>query len=339
MPVPGGLLPAQGAQYAELAAITRRCFVPQLYVQIYNTSPLMAATLANAQSAGGGVSSITVPVQGSSMVSAAWAGYDGTFPPPQPLTGVQDAEFNLKLALTPIPFLGMEGLVQLDHAVIPLIQARMNDATNVTMDLFANAAYSNISTTNGQILGLDAAFDDGTNLVTYGNINRTANPWWKAYVKASGGGNPTRKNILQWIVGLNKYSGEHPTFGITDAGTWANLAQDFVGAETYMITPGNAFDTDPERPRAAFKALDVAGVPIYLDPYVPVADAGTIYLCNSNYFNAYWHEQGMFNFSGFESTIPNFQIGYVGVVVNAFEQVCVKPKTQGRITGFTSLSI
>jgi hypothetical protein len=339
MPVAGGLLPSSGPQYAELAAITRRAFIPQLIVQIYNASPLMAALLANAQSAGGGVSSVTVPVQGSPMVVASAAGYDGSFTPPPPLTGVQDAEFNLQLVLTPIPFLGMEGLVQVDHAVIPLIQARMNDATNATMDFMATGAYANTSLTNNQVIGLDGAIDNGTNLVTYGNINRTANPWWQSYVRASGGGNPTRKTVMQWIVGLNAFCGEQPSFGVTDAGTWANLAQDFVGAETYMITPGNAFDTDGDRPRAAFKALDVAGVPIYLDPYFPVADAGNIDFVNSNYLNAYWHDQAAFNFSGFESTIPNFQIGYVGVVVNAWQIVNVKPKANGRITGWTSLPI
>lgn len=339
MPVAGGLLPQLGPQFTELAAITRRAFIPQLIVQIYNASPLMAAFLANAQSAGGGVSSVTVPVQGSPLVVAAAAGYDGSFTPPAPLTAVQDAEFNLQLVLTPIPFLGMEGLVQVDHAVIPLIQARMNDATNATMDFMATDAYSNVSLTNNRVVGLDGAIDDGTNLVVYGNINRTANVWWKSYIKASGGGNPTRKTVMQWIVGLNKYCGEQPSFGVTDAGTWANLAQDYVGSETYMITPGNAFDSDADRPRAAFKALDVAGVPIYMDPYFPVADQGNIQLVNSNYLNAYWHDQAAFNFSGFESTIPNFQIGYVGVVVNAWQIVNTKPKSCGRVTGYTSLPI
>jgi hypothetical protein len=339
MPVTGGLLPQSGPQFTELAAITRRAFIPQLIVQIYNASPLMAALLANAQSAGGGVSSVTVPVQGSPLVVASAAGYDGSFTPPPPLTGVQDAEFNLQLVLTPIPFLGMEGLVQIDHAVIPLIQARMNDATNATMDFMATGAYSNISLTNNQVVGLDGAIDDGTNLVLYGNINRTANAWWKSYVKNAGAVNPTRKNVLQYIVGLNNYCGEQPSFGVTDAGTWANLAQDFVGSETYMITPGNAFDSDADRPRAAFKALDVAGVPIYMDPYFPTADAGQITFVNSGYLNGYWHDNAAFNFSGFESTIPNFQIGYVGVVVNAWQIVNTKPKASARITNFVSLPL
>lgn len=341
MPVGGGLLPqlpAQAPQFNELAAITRRAFIPQLIVQIYNASPLMASLLANAQSAGGGVSSITVPVQGSPMVVASAAGYDGSFAPPPNLQGVQNAEFNLQLVLTPIPFLGTEGLVQIDYAVIPLIQARMNDATNATMHLMATDAYANTNIANNHALGLDAAIDDGTDCPVYGGIDRTANTWWQSYVRPAGGVPPTRKLVLQWQVGLNAYSAEHPNFAVTDAATWAALAQDFVGAESYVITPGNAFDSDGDRPRAAFKALDVAGMPVYMDPYVPQANAGTMYMINSGYLSGYWHDQAAFAFSGFESTIPNFQLGYLGVLVNAWQIVNTKPKTCGRITGFTGVS-
>lgn len=341
MPIGGGLLPqlpAQAPQFNELAAITRRAFIPQLIVQIYNASPLMASLLANAQSAGGGVSSITVPVQGSPMVVASAAGYDGSFAPPPNLQGVQNAEFNLQLVLTPIPFLGTEGLVQIDYAVIPLIQARMNDATNATMHLMATDAYANTNIANNHALGLNAAIDDGTDCPVYGGIDRTANMWWQSYVRPAGGVPPTRKLVLQWQVGLNNFSAEHPSFAVTDAATWAALAQDFVGAESYVITPGNAFDTDGDRPRAAFKALDVAGMPVYMDPYVPQASAGTIYMINNNYLSGYWHDQAAFAFSGFESTIPNFQLGYLGVLVNAWQIVNTKPKCSGRITGFTGVS-
>jgi hypothetical protein len=277
------------------------------------------------------------------MVVASAAGYDGTFAPPPSLQGILDAEWNLQLVLTPIPFLGTEGLVQLDHAVIPLIQARMNDGTNATMHLMATDAYANISLTNNRVIGLNGAIDDGTNLPIYGNIDRTQTAptnqsWWKSYVRDNGGVPPTRKLVLQWIVGLTASQGESPSFGVTDAATWAALAQDYVGAESYMITPGNAFDSDGDRPRSAFRALDVAGVPIFLDPYVPNANAGTIWFVNSNYLNAYWHDQASFNFSGFESTIPNYQLGYLGVIVNAWAIVNTKCKASGRITGFQGVA-
>jgi hypothetical protein len=79
-------------------------------------------------------------------------------------------------------------------------------------------------------------------------------------------------------------------------------------------------------------------MPVFMDPYVPAADAGTLYMVNNNYLNAYWHDQAAFNFSGFESTIPNYQLGYLGVLVNCWQIVNTKPKTCGRITGFTPVA-
>jgi hypothetical protein len=61
-------------------------------------------------------------------------------------------------------------------------------------------------------------------------------------------------------------------------------------------------------------------------------------MINNNYLNAYWHDQAAFNFSGFESTIPNFQLGYLGVVVNCWQIVNTKPKTSARVTGFTGVT-
>ena len=146
MPIGGGILPASGtSQYTELTYVTRRAFIPKMVVQIYNSTPLMAALIANSQTATGGVSSVTVPVQGAQFVNAQWSDYSGSFTQPAVQQGAYEAEYNLKLMIAPVPFLGMEGAVQQDHAVIPLIEARMNDATNVMMDAMAYSLYNNTS--------------------------------------------------------------------------------------------------------------------------------------------------------------------------------------------------
>ncbi len=336
MPIGGGILPASGtSQYNELTYVTRRAFIPKLVVQIYNSTPLMAALIANSQTASGGVSSVTVPVQGSQFVNAQWSDYSGSFAQPSVQQGAYNAEFNLKLLISPVPFLGMEGAVQQDYAIIPLIEARMNDATNVMMDSMATALYTNTSNTQ-QFTGLPAAVDDGTGTATYGNIDRTTNTWWKSKQYAAGSVNPTRQNVLQYISGTVKNGAEVPTFGVCGFGTWTLLAQDYVGQEQYMITPGSGFDGDANGPQAAFRALMVAGVPIYPDPYCP---EGTLYLLNSNYLSLYIHEQASFAFTGFESTLPNFQIGYVGAVLMIAELVNTKPKSMTKITGYNSLSL
>ena len=335
MPVLGqGIIPS-GSIATELTAVTRRAFVPKLIVQLYNSTPLLAALLANSNPASGGVSSVSVPVQGASFVNAQWSDYSGSFNQPSVQPGAFLSEFDLKLNIVPIPFLGMEAAVQLDYAVIPLIEARMNDATNVTCDMFATALYNN--TTNLQaFIGLPGAIDDGTNMVTYGNINRTTNTWWKSKRYAAGSVNPTRQNILQYISGTVKNSAEVPSFGVMGFGTWTLLAQDFVGQESYVITPERAFDQGETGPRAAFRALMVAGVPIYADPYCP---EGTLYLINDAYASMYIHDQASFSFTGFESTLSNWQLGYVGALVTIAELVVVKPKAMTVVTGFNSLTI
>ena len=197
MAIGGGSLPATGtSQYTELTYVTRRAFIPKLVVQLYNSTPLMAALIANSQQASGGVSSVTVPVQGAQFVNAQWSDYSGSFTQPSVQQGAFNAEFNLKLMISPVPFLGMEGVAQQDAAIIPLIEARMNDATNVMMDAMATALYNN-TTNQQQFIGLPGAIDDGTNLQTYGNINRSTYTWWQSKVYNAGNVNPTRQNILQ----------------------------------------------------------------------------------------------------------------------------------------------
>ena len=336
MAIGGGILPAAGtSQYTELTYVTRRAFIPKLVVQLYNSTPLMAALIANSQQATGGVSQVTVPVQGSQFVNAQWSDYSGSFNQPSVQQGAYNAEFNLKLMIAPVPFLGMEGAVQQDHAIIPLIEARMNDATNVMMDAMATALYNNTTNTQ-QFIGLPAAVDDGTGTATYGNINRNTYTWWKSKQYAAGNVNPTRQNVLQYISGTVKNGAEVPTFGGCGFGPWTLLAQDYVGQEQYVITPGNGFDGDSNGPQAAFRALMVAGVPIYPDPYCP---EGTMYFLNSNYLSLYIHDQGSFVFTGFESTLPNWQIGYVGAVLMIAELVSTKPKSMTKVTGYNSLNI
>jgi hypothetical protein len=333
MAIGGGILPATGsAQFNELTYVTRRAFIPKLVVQLYNSTPLMAALIANSQSASGGVSSVTVPVQGAQFVNAQWSDYSGSFAQPSVQQGAYNAEFDLKLMISPVPFLGMEGAVQQDAAIIPLIEARMNDATNVMMDAMATALYNNTTNTQ-QFIGLPAAV---ANSGTYGNIDRGTYTWWKSSQYAAGSVNPTRQNILQYISGTVKNGAEMPSFGVCGFGTWTLLAQDFVGQEQYVITPGAGFDGETNGPQAAFRALMVAGVPIYPDPYCP---EGTVYFLNTNYLSLYIHEQGSFVFTGFESTLPNWQIGYVGAVLMIAELVNVKPKSMTKVTGYNFLSL
>jgi len=334
MPVLGtGIFPS-GAVGNELTAVTRRAFIPKLVVQLYKSSPLLSAMIANAQMASGGAGPITAPVQGSAMTTMAWSGYSGTFAQQSTQTGIQNAEFNLKLAITPVYFLGMEGIIQVDAAVIPLIEARMNDAGNSMKDGISTALWGNDNTANSQpLFGLPAVT---ASTQSYGNIGPATNTWWVPYTKAAGTVAPTRALLLENITGLVNFSGgEMPNFGVTSPATWVKLAEDFAALEQYQVNEASAYGDNPNGARALFTALMVAGVPIYMDTY---GTDGTVYLINTNYISLYIHEAGAFVFTGFESLIPNQQLGYVGALLAILELVCVKRKTQAKITGYTSVT-
>ena len=285
--------------------------------------------------ASGGISPITAPVQGSRMTTFSWGDYSASFGTPAQQNGIFDLEYNLKLGMVPVPFLGMEAAVQVDYAVVPRIEAVMNDAGNVMIDAFATATYTNTSNTQA-FNGLNLLIDDGTNSVIIGNQSRTTYPVLKSKLYNAGNVNPTRQNVSQYINGAAKNCGEAPTYGLMGFGTWSLLQQDFIGQEQYNITPGTSFDQSPEGPRSSFRALMISGVPIFPDFYCP---EGFLYLPNSRYMNLYLHEQGSFAFTGFESTLPNGQLGYIGLLLTLGELISTKPSSMVKVSGFNSAVI
>lgn len=335
-----GIIPSAGAVAAELTATVRRGFLDKYIVQIWKSSPLTCALLSNALMASGGLSPITAVVQGNPMVNTQNTDYSGTFNKPGVIPGLQDAEFNLSAYVTPIPFLGFEGLVEVDYAVVPLIEARMNDATNSTIDAFSTDIYNNISNTQ-KIVGLPGAIDDGTFSAAYGGIARNSTNsqgtnWWQStYVSNSGGAvTPTRNLLMQYINQVTKKNGEMPKMGIMGMGTWTLLTEDFAPLERYNVSDGNAYGDSMVR--SMFQAVMVGGVPIYCDPYCP---EGTLYLLNTDYLSMYIHEKAGFQFTGFESTLPNGQFGYIGAVLTLLQLVNVKPQAQGKFNNINFLNI
>lgn len=332
-----GITPPAVPYGNELAAVTRRGFLPYFFVQIYNSSPVLAAMLANAKPCAGGVSSISVPVQGNAMTTTQWTNYEGGFDIPTQQQGAFLGEFNLKALITPITYLGMEGALQLDHAVVPLLEARMNDAGNNGAAALQTALYGN-ATNSQQLVGFPGAIDDGTNTSTYGNISRSYS-WWVSKQYAAGSVAPTRKLIMHYLLGVQKYGGEAPTFVVMGPGTWSLLADDFVGVvgsaggEQYMIQPGEGFDTKANKPRSGFRALSCGGTPVYVDIGCP---EGTAYLVNSRYIALHVHDQANFSLSDFDSMLSNGVLGYIAVVLTLTEMVNVKPSTQGFVTGLNS---
>lgn len=350
-----GIVPS-GVVGNELAALTRRAFVPRLVVQVYKATPLLSLLLRNAQRARGGVSQVTIPVQGGSFVQFSWSDYSGVFPQPQVLQAAQNAEFNLKLGVVPIPFMGMEALIQSSEAVVPILKARMADAKTVAVQSISSSvlALTNNAAIPGaqQVDNLFQATDDSTNVTSYGGINRTTagNAFWKGQLVTLGsaGAVLTRSSFIRYLVqcasgnttgstvnpkfgATTGGGGESPDFVVMAPGDWTTLMQDFMSVEQFNTDPNTKYGND-DVVNAGFRGLMLGNTPIFMDPFMT---KGTAFVLNSRYLALYMSEDAPFAFSGFYSAIPNLQIANIGVLIVAFNVICSKPAANMQLSGIT----
>lgn len=345
MPIPGqGVVPT-GALYNELTAVTRRAFVPRLFVQIYFATPTLFHMIGGALRAQGGLSQITVPVQGQSMVQGQYVGYSGSFQPPAPIPAIVDAQFPLAYWVVPVPLPFGEQIIQASDREISLLKARMNDVWAVTVQRMGTDMFTyngaNTLLPNSFIDG----FDSGTLYPVYGGINRAAagNSFWGGQtLAASSFANGTgtvatagfnRKAMANVIMKITDVAGgESPTACIMNPGDLATLNGDFIGAEQVFTRPGNEY-TISTAVRSGFPNLNVAGIPIYADHFCP---QGTAIWFNSKYTSIYMSEDAAFDFSGFYSLVPVGGLGQQGVVVLGWNLITSKPVANAIMTGIGS---
>lgn len=334
-PLSGGLVPS-GAIGNQLAAITRRAVVPSVFVQLYQSHPLLSLLLANAQRARGGVGQITVPVQGSSFVDFAWSSFAGNFNLPTDQAAIQNAQFNLKLGLCPIGFFGMEAIIQSSEVIIPKLRAVTSDAAVVIKQAFAQSLYSNNYANPDQLDSLYQAYDDGTNVPAYGGITRSGTgSFFQGQYYANAGGIANRAGMAVMLTRvMNGAGGESPDYGVMNPADWATLMTDFMNYEMYMTGPRSQYGKDDAQ-NTGFRAVRVLDTPIFPDPFCPRGEA---YFINSRYLALYLSEYAPFVFSGFESAIPLGQIASIGVLIAALNLVCAKPKSGAHVTGISGAS-
>jgi hypothetical protein len=289
--------------------------------------------MSNAKAARGGVSQITIPVQGSSFVSFNWGSFAGDFPIPTDQAAIQNAQFSLKLGMVPIGFFGMEAILQSSEVIIPKLRAVMSDAAVVIKQAYAQALYSN-NYANPQVWdSLTQAYDDGTNVPAYGGISRSPGQFWAGqYIANTGAQATTRVGMAQLLTRIQAGAGgEAPDYAVMNPANWAELMTDFMSLEMFTTKPRSIYDKD-DVVNAGFRAIRVLDTPIFPDPFCPL---GTMIVVNSRYTGLYMSEFAPMTFSGFESQISVGQISDIGVLISAADLVCSKPSSGAQITGIT----
>ena len=336
MPIAGqGPVPT-GALYNELTAVTRRAFIPRCFVQIYYATPTLMHLLGSSNKAGGGLSQITIPVQGNSMVQGQFTGPSGGFNSPTITPGMQNAQFPMCYWVVPVPlYFGERVLQSSSETVISTLKARMNDVWAVTVQNFASLLFSNNSANSLYPNSFVDGFDNGTNVATYGGINRTAagNSFWGGQyynVAPTAGAGATRALMAQWILQAQDVAGgELPDFGIMNPGDFATLNNNFIGIEQINPMVGAQYGL-PTAVRSSFPNINISGVPIYADHF---CNKGSLYFVNKKYTNMFLDEYMSFEFTGFQSLQILNQIGQQGTMVTGYNVVTAKPVANAIFTG------
>lgn len=330
-----GIVPATNTNvFNELTALTRRAFIPRVTVQLYYSTPTLNLLMGSAQRSAGGMNQITGPVQGNSMVQGAWTGYSGSFNKPQIIPGVQNFAFNTSYFVVPVPIVLGETLIQATEAIVPILDVRMNDVSAVTCQQMGSALFQNNTANPLMPSSFVDGFDNGSNVATYGGINRNAsgNGFWKGQLYPGVGAALTRQVMSQYLIQMTDVAGgEAPDFVVMSPSDYAALNSTFIGTEQIRVSPGNEFSLDTPI-RSSFPNININGIPFYMDHWCP---KGTIYFVNSKYTAMYLSEDAPFAFSGFYSTIPLMQIAQIGVMIVGYNVITTKPLANASMTGVT----
>jgi hypothetical protein len=235
--------------------------------------------------------------------------------------------------MVPIGFFGMEAIIQSSEVVIPKLRAVMSDAAVVIKQAYAQALYSN-NTANPQAWdSLPMAYDDGTNVPSYGGLTRTPGSFWSGQlINNTGGAMTTRVGAAQTLTRIQSGAGgEAPDYAVMNPANWAELMTDFMSLEMFTTKPRSIYEKD-DAVNTGFRAIRVLDTPIFPDPFCPL---GTCIAVNSRYTGLYMSEYAPMTFSGFESQIPVGQISDIGVLISCADLVCAKPSSGAQITGIT----
>ena len=179
------------------------------------------------------------------------------------------------------------------------------------------------------------AYDNGTNVASYGGISKSNSFWQGQYYPNQGGisniasrvGMATMLTRVQTGAG-----GEDVDFAVMNPADWATLMADFMGFEQYQTTPRSRYGKG-DVVNSGFRAIQVLNTPIFPDPWCP---RGEMYMINSRYLAMYMSEAAPFIFTGFESMIPLGQLASIGVLLTALDLVCSKPSSGAHITGLAA---
>jgi hypothetical protein len=309
--------------YDQLSAVTESAFVPRLIDNIFNSNPVFARMYRRITLLDGGLKIVQPVILSQSSAVGSYSGADVMNI--SPTDEINAAEFDWCQYYAGIQLTGRDDFKNAgDAAVINLIKAKIQIAEKSLRDAMGGDLYGDGTGNGGKdILGLDAAIDDGTVANVYGGLNRTTYPTWKGQVLANGGvGRELTLELLQTAFGQCCKDNERPNLLLTTQAVYNKFMS--------LLQPGQRF-ADPQTASAGFQNLLYQGRPLVVDEQIvpTTSTRHRIWLLNDKYFELYVHRERNFRWVPFQQ-LPNQDV-IVAKILFAGQLVCNQPRLNGKL--------
>lgn len=272
--------------YDQITAITEKHFVPKLYDNIFNSTPLLKRMKDKGryQKIDGG-ERVIIPLEYAQLSAAGW--YTGaetlSTTDNETMTG---AEFTWKQYYANISISRLDELKNAgDSQIVNFVKAKTKNAEKKLLSDLATGLYSD-GTDPKSIVGLrdHVAVDQ-----TVGGISQTDNSWWQAQVDST----TTTLTIAAMQTRYNAASlnNESPSVAVCTKAIY----------NTYygLLQPQQRF-VDTESAKGGFSSLMFNGLPILHDTFCPT---GNLFFLNEDNLHLLVHSQEDMRFEPFQKPI------------------------------------
>lgn len=257
----------------------------------------------------------------------SYRGYDTLDITPQQTR--TDAEFRRKQLYASIVFNGYEvASSRGEDAVFDMAEIAMKDAEDKLFDLFATQIFGDGTGNGGKdILGLEAAIDDGTGIAIYGGIDRGTQTWWRAQQQSAAGTLSMSELTEKYVAASRGGMQNSPDFIVAGFTAWNavnTLARNRFETHSGVNNAGKMFAN------LGFPFVNFMGVPVVYDEYAPT---GTLYGLNSETVQLWSDPQ--INFKMTELVKPANMDAKIGQILWTGELICTEPRANFKIEGIT----
>lgn len=315
----------------EINSISRRYIMPTLTDNVYNSNLMFFRLNAmNKKMLQGGLQ-IEVPLVWQRFAAGTfYQGFD--LLDVSPSDTVKNAAYDWKQAYVPVSVDGLT-LIRSDspEAIVNFLSFYFENAQTELAEILGGGVWSDAVTNPKSIDGLNGAVDDGTIATTYGGLNRTANPFWRA-TRTDAAAAALSLTLMQTTFGTTTVGGRHPTILVSDQATYNKF---WVLNQAFQAFPTQPQGQDETLAQAGFSNLLFNGVPFAVDSHVPLGinSRSQIFYLNEDYIYLYVNPRADFSMKEFRE--PVNQDAMTSLILWAGNIVLSNVARQGKLLNFT----